>query len=63
MTDEELIKFLGGPSAVARHLGFTGKKGVTRVCMWAKRGIPAKVKLENLGYFVVRPSKKETPKK
>lgn len=52
MTDKELIKALGGPAAVARHLGYEGQKGICRVSMWQTRGIPAKVRLENLGYFM-----------
>lgn len=52
MTDKELIEALGGPAKVARHLGYQGQKGICRVSMWKVRGIPAKVKLENLGYFL-----------
>lgn len=52
MNDKELIKKLGGPSKVARELGFLGKRGVCRVCMWQKRGaIPASVKLKHMSYF------------
>lgn len=52
MNDKEIIKALGGPTAVAKWLGYKGKSGVTRVVNWQRRGIPSKVKLENLGYFL-----------
>lgn len=52
MTDKEIIRSLGGPTAVAKKLGLEGKKGVCRVVMWQRRGIPAKVRLEHLGYFM-----------
>ena len=51
MYGKGLIKQLGGPTKVARDLGLTGKKGVSRVCMWQKRGIPRKYLLEHFGYF------------
>lgn len=59
MNDKELIKSLGGPTKVARHLGFEGKKGSCRVAMWMKRGIPPRIRLENLGYF--QPPETKTP--
>lgn len=52
MNDKEIIKRLGGPTAVAKKLGFEGRRGVCRVIMWQRRGIPAKVRLEHLGYFL-----------
>lgn len=52
MKDKDLIKSLGGPTKVARLLGYEGAKGVARVAMWCRRGIPAKVKLEHIGLFV-----------
>ena len=57
--DKELIEALGGPAKVARHLGYQGQKGICRVSMWKVRGIPAKVKLENLGYFLTPLKKSE----
>ena len=51
MTDEELIKKMGGITAVARTLGFDGARGVRRVSNWNRRGIPAKVKLANQKLF------------
>ena len=60
MTDKELIEALGGPAKVARHLGYQGQKGICRVSMWKVRGIPAKVKLENLGYFLTPLKKVKT---
>lgn len=66
MKDKDLIRSLGGPTKVARLLGYEGAKGVARVAMWTRRGIPAKVKLEHIGLFV-RPlldsAGKETSKK
>ena len=65
MNDKELIKALGGARKVAEHLGYEGKKGACRVGMWMKRGIPPRVRLENLGYFqvpIARPEKDEKPR-
>lgn len=45
MTDSQLINALGGPSKVAKLLGFD-KGGAQRVHNWLTRGIPPKVKLE-----------------
>ena len=41
--DQELIYSLGGPSALAKRLGFASKQ---RVHNWLSRGIPASVKLQ-----------------
>lgn len=49
MDDKKKIAELGGVSALARRLKVTPQ----RVQNWTKRGIPAKVKLENLDLFVV----------
>lgn len=46
MTDADLIDKLGGPTAVARLLDFTGAGAVARVCNWRTRGIPAQVKVD-----------------
>jgi len=52
MSDKELILKLGGPAAVCRNLGFDPKSGgVQRVQNWMVRGIPPKVRLENLEFF------------
>ena len=47
----ELIEFFGGPSALAKTLGFDGKKGSDRVCNWVRRGIPQKILVENYRLF------------
>lgn len=57
MTDKELIEKLGGVSSVARFLG----RNYNTVYNWTYRGIPSKVKLDNLAYFTsISP---QTPKK
>ncbi len=56
MTDAELIRSLGGPSAVARLLGFS-KSGPQRVQNWLTRGIPARIKLEHGKKLRVRKAK------
>ena len=48
MTDKELIERLGDTTALAKLLGFTEQ----RVSNWKRRGIPAKVKLENPNLFL-----------
>lgn len=54
-----LIRDLGGPAAVARDLGFGGRKGTCRVSMWMNRNrIPAEIQLKHLDYFKVFDSKK-----
>lgn len=52
MNDKELIEKLGGAALVAKKLGYEGKKGICRVMNWKRRGIPSKVRLEHLGYFM-----------
>ena len=59
MQVRELIHALGGPSEVARSLGFEGRKGACRVSMWMNRNrIPAEIQLKHLDYFKVFDSKK-----
>ncbi len=62
MSDRELIKRLGGPKAVAEQLGFPLPKGTARVANWMRRGIPAKIKLNNLNLFVIRTDTAEAKK-
>lgn len=50
-TDAKLIYDLGGPTKVAKMLGY-GKGGTQRVWNWTKNGIPAAVKLERPDLFV-----------
>lgn len=47
MDDKKKIAELGGVSALARRLKITPQ----RVQNWTKRGIPAKVKLDNYELF------------
>ena len=54
MDDKKKIAELGGVSALARRLKVTPQ----RVQNWTKRGIPAKVKLENQDLFVVNAPQK-----
>lgn len=52
MSDSDLIDDLGGPTAVARLLGYTGPTGTARVCNWRIRGIPAAVKVVRPDLFL-----------
>jgi hypothetical protein len=52
MSDEELIKDLGGPAKVAEMLGYEKHGGVQRVTNWVTRGIPSKVKLDHPEIFM-----------
>ena len=45
MTDAELIDLYGGPTKLARLLGWTQAGAAQRIHNWRKRGIPAGVKL------------------
>lgn len=46
MTDAELIKLHGGPSKLAKKLGWTQQWAVHRISNWKRRGIPASIKLQ-----------------
>jgi hypothetical protein len=50
-TDQQLIKELGGPTKVARLLGFD-KHGPQRVQNWLLRGIPSSMKLRHPNLFL-----------
>lgn len=63
MTDAELIERWGGSSALAKRLGFEGIDGARRVNNWKRRGIPSKVKLENLWMLECVPSNTATTRK
>lgn len=53
MGDKELIMSLGGPTVVARLLGFDTKKGgVQRVQNWVTRGVPAAIKVKHQDIFL-----------
>lgn len=49
--DAKIIERLGGPAKLAARLGYTGAKATARVFNWTKRGIPARVRLDNLELF------------
>jgi hypothetical protein len=51
MSDAQLIDRLGGPSRVAERLNLLEKGAVQRVSNWKRRGIPARVRLENPALF------------
>ena len=50
--DQERIRALGGPTKLARLLGYDDKGGPQRVANWLARGIPPKVKLERPDLFM-----------
>ena len=62
MNDKDLILELGGPTKVARMLGY-GKYGHQRVANWMTRGIPAAVKVEFPHIFLKDALKKRRTKK
>jgi hypothetical protein len=49
--DSQIIDNLGGPTALARRLGY-GSGGPQRVANWRRRGIPPRVKLDHAGVFL-----------
>lgn len=52
MNDKQLIESLGGATKVARLLKYDlAKGGAQKVHNWLSRGIPAKVRLDNLKLF------------
>lgn len=57
VADARLIDELGGPTKVARLLGYRERGGVQRVQNWKTRGIPARVKLANPDLFNVELNK------
>lgn len=46
MNDADLIIKHGGPSKVAKLLGFDSRVGTQRVHNWMKRGIPSSIKVK-----------------
>lgn len=50
-TDAEIIKELGGPTKVAKLLGYD-QGGTQRVWNWTRNGIPARVKLQRPDLFL-----------
>lgn len=57
--DRALIQALGGPTRLARLLGY-GPHGVQRVHNWTARGIPSAVKLERPDLFLADLSERVT---
>ena len=52
MNDKQIIESLGGATKVARLLNYDlAKGGAQKVHNWLSRGIPAKVRLDNLNLF------------
>lgn len=56
--DAELIRRLGGPTQLARKLGYALPQGSRRVHKWIKRGIPPRVKLEHPRLLTRKPRKR-----
>lgn len=47
MSDADLIDAMGGPTAVAKLLGFEAEHAAQRVNNWKTRGIPARVLVDH----------------
>lgn len=62
VADSNLIDELGGPTKVARLLGYAEQGGVQRVQNWKTRGIPARVKLAHPDLFQLHSSPSLTAK-
>ena len=56
MDDKDIIKQLGGPTAVAELLGMDKHNGSRRVQNWLRRGIPWEVKATRPDLFMPNPS-------
>jgi hypothetical protein len=54
-SDRDLIAYLGGPTTLAKRLGFNSKQ---RVHNWLTRGIPPAIKLTYPKIFLKRIGKK-----
>lgn len=57
--DADLIDKLGGPAALARSLGYTGKGAVQRVQNWKYRGIPPLLRYQRPDVFGPPPANEE----
>jgi hypothetical protein len=52
-TDKEIIESLGGPTEVAKLLGYDlARGGAQKVHNWLSRGIPSKVKVDHPKLFL-----------
>lgn len=49
--DADLIDRLGGPTEVARKLGFDNPGAIARVSNWKKRGIPPLLRYQRQDVF------------
>jgi hypothetical protein len=63
MNDAEIIKSLGGPTAVARLIGLETPSGSRRVHNWIRRGIPAEIKVKHPQIFLVTPNRQRLSSK
>ena len=54
MTDDQLIDFHGGPTKLAKKLGWKEGRAVQRIHNWRSRGIPAAVKLKYPAIFLFK---------
>jgi len=57
--DSLLIDQLGGPSVVARALGYDTRGGVQRVHNWKSRGIPPLIRITRSDVFELPPANDE----
>lgn len=63
MTDAELIDLYGGPTKLARLLGWTQSGAAQRIHNWRKRGIPSSVKVAYQDLLLHPPkTKPQSPK-
>ena len=58
----KLIKQLGGPTSVARALGWDGVSQVRRVSNWSRRGIPEVILLKHPRIFKQKPALTQSSK-
>lgn len=59
-SESKIIDALGGPTEVAKKLGYKLPSGAARVSNWKKRGIPAKIKLEFPWMFLRQEKENDT---
>jgi hypothetical protein len=49
--DAQIIKFFGGPAALARKLELNERHATQRVSNWIKRGIPPAIRVKHRRIF------------
>ena len=54
MTDAQLIEFHGGPTKLAKKLGWNESRAIQRIHNWQSRGIPAAIKLKYPSVFLFK---------